>query len=89
MSCTSKRDRLEADLAFYEEALGKARTAYNEAISDNIASFELDTNEGDQRLVQRRIDRLSDEMDKLEDKIESTCNRLSGLGIVHVRLRRK
>ena len=87
--CKNRRAALEARLAKKIEQLEAANTAYDELIAINVEDYKLDTNEGSQRARRRKIEDLTNLIETLEKQIEALGNRLCGLGIVNLNLRRK
>lgn len=87
--CTNRRAALEARLAKKKLQLEAANTAYDELIAINVEDYKFDSNEGSQRARRRRIEELTNLIETLEQQIEALENRLCGLGIVNLNLRRK
>lgn len=83
------RQVLAARLERYQALLEKAYDTLDGLLGDELSSFELDTSEGRQRIVQKRVASVSKEINRLEAEIEYLCNRLNGKGLVSIRLRRK
>lgn len=77
-----KRARKQADLDEMEAAL-KA-SAYG-----GIASYQLNTGEGDQRTQYIRPEEIKKIISWLEGEIESINQELRGTGVVNLNLRRK
>jgi virulence-associated protein VapD len=87
--CTNRRAYLEARLARKIAQLEKAYTAYDELIENNVEQYRFNSNEGSQWAERRKLEQLTKIISTLESEIESLQNRLCGLGIVNINLRRK
>lgn len=86
---SATRAKLVARKARYETQLDTANDTLDTMIADQYSMTELDTNEGDQKLVSRKITDIENLIDRLEAKIDQIDNRLNNRAIVHVRTRRK
>jgi hypothetical protein len=87
--CPSKYDRLIAQLEKYQNALDLLWASYDELIVDNIQQYEFDSNEGRQEARTRRLEEVQKQIDRVSARIDSLCGRLSGTGLVAMKLRRK
>ena len=87
--CTNRKAALQARLAKKREQLESANTAYDELIAINVEDYKFDSNEGSQRANRRKLEDLTKLISTLEAAIEALENRLCGLGIVVLNVRRK
>jgi peptidoglycan hydrolase CwlO-like protein len=91
MTCASESLRVfwQAQLETKQDQLTEANATLTALLKSEIHSFMLDTTEGEQRVTQKRIDRLKEVIDGLEKEITQLMRRLQGCGnIMNLNLRR-
>lgn len=85
----SYREEIEARLERNKQLLSKAQDALQDALDVKVKSYGLDTGEGSQRTVMRRLDDIQDLIDRLNANIRSDMELLYGMGVININLRRK
>jgi hypothetical protein len=80
---------LQARLTAVQARIAAAETAMLEATASGVSSFELDTGEADQKVVFKSVQKMQKYIDSLYATEEWLIRRLTGCGIVSVRVRRK
>lgn len=78
----TQRNRWEAILTAAQDALA-------EAMGSTIQSYELETSEGRQKVIDKQVASLESAISNATKWYEYWCRRLDGRGIVAMKLRRK
>ncbi len=86
---TSFFSRLTARLIRHEAILEKLYDTMDELASSPVQRFDLDTSEGEQEVLEKRIDRIQDSIDKEEAIIDSIENKLRRTGLIALNNRRR
>jgi flagellar biosynthesis chaperone FliJ len=81
---------------FWTEQLAKKRSQLDKAnatlealLDDQTQSWQLDTTEGEQRVMNKRVDHLKEVIDALEKEIAQLIRKLHGCGnLVNLNMRR-
>lgn len=81
--------RMKVRLTRHQQILEKLYSAMETLADSHIQSFELDTNEGQQKILEKRIDRLQDAIDREEAIIDRLQGILAGTGIVTLNNKRR
>jgi len=81
--------RLEAQLERLEAQILAANETLDTLLTKDIESFSLDTNEAKQSAKRWDAAKLDDLIAKLEIRAEALRQRLAGLGLVNMNVRRK
>jgi hypothetical protein len=87
--CTSRKAQLQARLVKKQAQLDAANDAYDALIANNVEDYKFDSNEGSQRAKRRRLEELTKLISTLESEIEALQNRLCGIGVITMNVRRK
>jgi hypothetical protein len=82
------RARLLAEKKRKEAQLELANTTYEELLKQSVEEYKLDTSEGSQRVVRRKLSAMQNEIDWLEASINLICRKLNRGAIVNMSLRR-
>jgi len=86
---TSRKARLQAQLARVQAALSALYDTQLELASSTAQSYAFDSGEGSQRTTRRDSSKIQDGIDRLEAKESHIVNELYNMGLVSIRLRRK
>lgn len=86
---SSRRGRLQAQLARVQAALTALYDTQLELSSSTAKSYMFESGEGSQRTTRRDLKEIQDNIDRLEAKERSLINDLFNMGLVNIRLRRK
>ena len=85
---TAQRARILAQIAQKQIQLVIVNTTYTEALADASENYKFDSNEGAQSMKNRKLSDLKDQIDSLQGEIDQLYRRLTGRGLVSMRLRR-
>jgi chromosome segregation ATPase len=86
---TAEATRLRARLARLEAQIENANTALDALTTQEIESYSLDTNEAKQSAKRWDAMKLDELIARLEIRAEHIRQRLTGLGVVNLNVRRK
>lgn len=86
---TVDRSYLEQRAAKYLELIEAMENTILELSEQKVQSYELETSEGRQRATDKQLLDAQRALRVYERNYEHYCNRLQGLGMVSIRLRRK
>ena len=91
MNClsSSRRARIIALILKKEELLEKAYETYQSLLESDVHSYRFDSNEGSQRVEQKKLKDLKDQIDSLESEIDNLYRKLECSGLVSINVRRK
>ena len=85
----SVRARIQARIAKLEAAIDAAEDALIEAAGSSEESFKFDSREGSQQLKNRDTKELQQSIDDMYTLLEHLYQRLKGIGVIRLNLRRK
>ena len=86
---TSRQTRLKASLENHKTILENLYATMAEAASSIYQRVELDTGEGEQDILEKRLDRIQEAIEKEESIIDSIERKLAGRGLVALNNRRR
>jgi hypothetical protein len=91
MTCISQSRRAEIIAAIEKKQaqLAIVQATYERALAQENESYTFDSGEGRQQAKFRGLDKIADQIDRLESQIAALQRKLSGTGVVNVNLRRK
>jgi hypothetical protein len=81
--------RLQRELAMYEAQIDKINALILSIADKELESYSLDTNEARQSAKRWDISKLQEMVCRLDIHAESTRQRLEGLGVMNMNVRRK
>lgn len=84
----AQRTRILADIARKTAQLELANSTYETLVAQDFHEYKLDTSEGSQRVVKRKLKELQDQIEWLESAINLQERRLRSGAIVNLDLRR-
>jgi hypothetical protein len=86
---THRRTRLLARITALENSLDAAYTTLAEVMASQEESYRFDSKEAMQQLKNVDLDKLQKTIDNLEVTLEHLYQKLRGVGVVRMNLRRK
>lgn len=91
MSCysSSRIAQLKTRLTRKSTQLDLANSLYDELLSDSTQSYRIDSGEGSQQEVTKKLNEVQDQISTLESEIDRLQAKLSGKGIVNMNMRRR
>lgn len=81
--------RLQKQLATIEGQIDTANESMNKVLANDIQSFSFNSGEGSQSSTRWSVSQYESIISKLEKKAESIRQRLSGLGVTSLSVRRR
>ena len=86
---TETRERLEDRLTVIEAQIDTANDTMDSLLSKINESYRFDSGEASQQAKRMNIEKLSDQIDILERRAQAIRNRLNGMGVLNLNVRRR
>lgn len=80
----ASKKTLKEQLAKKKASLAIAQETYDKLLADPTESYKFDSGEGSQQRKNRKLEELSEQIEKLENSICALESRLRGTGVVSV-----